>query len=58
MELFDEVFTLFYMYHLLCFTDFVPEQSTQNIIGYSAITTMFSHMLYFYIVLSYFFIKR
>ena len=58
MELFDEGFIIFFMYHIFCFTDFVPEQATKNIVGYSAITCMLAHMLYFYILLAYFYVRK
>lgn len=36
-ECFNEVTTVFLMYHIMCFSDFVPEAETRNLLGYSFI---------------------
>ena len=54
----DEAFIVFFMYHILCFTEFVPEESTKNIMGYSAMACMLLHLVCFYCVLAYFTTKR
>ena len=57
-ELFDEMFILFFMYHIFCFTEFVPDVNTQYYIGYSAISLMLLHLLIFYVVLAYTTLKK
>ena len=54
----DEVFIMFYMYHIFCFTEFVPDEATQNGVGYSAITCMLLQMLCFYVVHAFLSTKR
>ena len=49
--LLDEVYIIFFMYHMLGLTEFVPEESTRSGIGYSAITCVMLHFLCTYIVL-------
>lgn len=57
VELFDEAFILFFMYHIFCFTDFVPNLSTRRFLGYSAISWMLFYMLSLYSFLVYSTIK-
>ena len=56
-ELFYESYIIFFMYHILCFTDFVPEEGIKNYVGYSAITCLLLHCLCFYVGLLYFTIR-
>jgi len=40
LELFNEVTVMFALYHLICFSDFVPDPSMRFSIGYSICTIM------------------
>ena len=37
MERFNEVKLIFIMYHIICFTDFLPDPETTFLVGYSCI---------------------
>ena len=56
--LLDEVYIIFFMYHILCLTEFVPDENTRNGIGYSAISFVLLHLVCSYCVIIYFTVKR
>ena len=56
-QLVYESYIVFFVYHILCFTDFVIDTTTKNYVGYSAITCLALHILYFYIAVLYFAVK-
>ena len=41
MEIFNECTCIFLMYHIMCFSDFVPQASTRSAIGVSFIVFIF-----------------
>ena len=49
----DEGYIIFFMYHIICLTEFVPDENTRNGIGYSAVTIVLLHLFVFYTVLTY-----
>ena len=44
MELLNEVLTMTIMYHIFCFTDFVPDEQIRFYIGYSCLGTNMIHL--------------
>jgi len=52
IELFNEVFTLLTVYHLMIFTDFVPKTETKFLMGWSVIgVTSFNMLINILVVL-------
>ena len=44
LEEINEIFTIFIMYHIFCFTDWVPDASVQYNLGYSCLFFNFLHL--------------
>ena len=44
MEVFNECTCIVLMYHIMCFSDFVPEASTRSGLGIGFITIIFSNV--------------
>ena len=44
IELLNEVLTMFIMYHIFCFTDYVPEEEMRYRLGYSCLAFNFVHL--------------
>lgn len=57
VEMGHEVVILLIMYHMFCFTEFVPDPEVRNLIGYSVVTITFLHLFAFYALRIYFAIK-
>lgn len=56
MEVFNECCCVLLMYHIMCFSDFVPRAATRNGIGFGFIVTIFANVavhLFFMIQESY-----
>ena len=43
---FNEIIIVTTMYSFLCFTDFVPNVQTQEIVGYAACSTVSAHLVF------------
>lgn len=57
-EMADEVVIILVMYHCFCFTDFVPKPKTRHLVGYSVIFCILLHLLIFYLITFFFFMRR
>ena len=47
----NEITSLLLLYHMLCYTDFVPEASTRYIMGWSFILVTCSNLVFHFIML-------
>ena len=45
MEILNEILTLLIMYHIFCFTDFVPDPEVRYALGYTCLAFNFNHLL-------------
>ena len=52
-EILEEVVIMVTMYHIFCFTDFIPDAVTKHYIGYSLIVCMLGHLLTYLLCLAY-----
>ena len=46
LETANEVLTMLIMYHIFCFTDFVPEEKTRYYIGYTCLAANIAHLAF------------
>ena len=56
-ELSHEIVILLIMYHVFCFTDFVPDPEIRYLVGWSVIVVTVTHLIFFYSVTIYGWIK-
>ena len=57
VEMGHEIVILLIMYHMFCFTEFVPDPEVRNLIGYSVVLITFLHLIAFYTLVIYFAVK-
>ena len=57
-EILQEIVIICIMYHVLCFTDFVPDPALRNLVGYSLISCTLLHLFVYFGLELYFFVKR
>ena len=48
VEMGHEIVIILIMYHMFCFTEFVPDPEVRHIIGYSVVFITFLHLMVFY----------
>ena len=49
-EILHELVIIVIMYHIFCFTDFVPNMQARHMLGYSVMVCILTHLLVFYVL--------